>query len=314
MQEIGHFRKCRKGWKMSLHAERSKYVQLAPVHLVFSLLSGHSYSRGFARMLDPGHGLAGVHQQYARRVKMVLIRSRGFTLLFRVGRGKTGSLRLFLRWGSAGRMAFSCATGRVLSGVRLFRDALVNFLQASNWGEAASLVIACLFTKQNRQRMHRVRAEINKLFKKNYAVEQEEHSERASFIVAIDGPAGTPFSGGRYKIRIFLPREFPFKSPSIGFVTKVFHPNIDENSGTVCLDVLNQVWSPLYDVLNIVETFLPQLLAYPNPDDPLNIEAGRMFRENRKEYEKKVAEYVGMYAKPPASDPEAETDLCEEIA
>lgn len=159
--------------------------------------------------------------------------------------------------------------------------------------------------------MNRVRTEINKLFKKNYLVEYEDTLFGSSFIVEIKGPSDTPFYHGRYKIRIFLPQEFPFKSPSIGFITKVFHPNIDESSGTVCLDVLNQVWSPLYDVLNIVETFLPQLLAYPNPDDPLNIEAGRLYRENKEEYEKRVEEYVKQYA---IIQSEPDADLCEEIA
>ncbi|KAI5162983.1 ubiquitin-conjugating enzyme E2 H [Nematocida ausubeli] len=164
--------------------------------------------------------------------------------------------------------------------------------------------------KTTGQNMNRLRAEIKKLLKKNYRVEYEDSSSGSSFMVIIKGPENTPFSHGKYKIRIFLPKDFPFKSPSIGFVTKVFHPNIDESSGSVCLDVLNQVWSPLYDVSNIIETFLPQLLAYPNPDDPLNIEAGRLYRENIGAYERKVSEYVDQYAK---GEDSLDADLFEEI-
>lgn len=85
-------------------------------------------------------------------------------------------------------------------------------------------------------------------------------------------------------------------------MNKIFHPNIDELSGSVCLDVINQTWSPLFDLINIFEVFLPQLLRYPNPTDPLNGEAAALLMREASAYENKVKEYVAKYATKEAAD------------
>ncbi|KAL9002329.1 MAG: hypothetical protein Q9188_004736 [Gyalolechia gomerana] len=126
----------------------------------------------------------------------------------------------------------------------------------------------------------------------------------------------SPFEGGLWKIHVELPDQYPYKSPSIGFVNRIFHPNIDELYGTLRpriwprvltdedLDVINQTWSPMFDMINIFEVFLPQLLRYPNPTDPLNGEAAALLMRDPKTYDVKVkvSEYVNRYASKEAAD------------
>ena len=52
----------------------------------------------------------------------------------------------------------------------------------------------------------------------------------------------------------------------------------------------------MFDLVNIFEVFLPQLLRYPNPSDPLNGEAAALIMRDPKAYEVKVKEYVKKYA------------------
>jgi ubiquitin-protein ligase len=200
-----------------------------------------------------------------------------------------------------------------------------------------------------------------------------------------------PFEGGVWSIHVELPEQYPYKSPSIGFMNKIFHPNIDEQwvlsawrqlwlvdkrpfQKRVCVfgryqpDLVADVWyvlqahvkefpliiyrfrfvlcAPLsarscvssapavyaviapfghpawtpiafvYDasiaiaradtcitpslrppeLINIFESFLPQLLRYPNAADPLNGEAAALFMRSPDDYARKVREHVKRYA------------------
>ncbi len=81
--------------------------------------------------------------------------------------------------------------------------------------------------------------------------------------------------------------EYPNKPPTVRFISRMFHPNVYADGG-ICLDILQNRWSPTYDVSAIL-TSIQSLLDEPNPNSPANSEAAQLYEENRREYEKRVA-------------------------
>lgn len=124
----------------------------------------------------------------------------------------------------------------------------------------------------------------------------EDPNENWTYYVHIFGPKDTPFENGSYWIRMIIVNDYPFKSPSVAFMTPIFHPNIEYESGSVCLDVLNQEWTPVYSMHTIFSIFIPQLLTYPNEKDPFNIHASEIFQLNKNRYHEIAKKINEQYA------------------
>lgn len=100
------------------------------------------------------------------------------------------------------------------------------------------------------------------------------------------GPADTPFEDGTFKLLLTFDESYPNKPPTVKFLSRMFHPNVYAN-GELCLDILQNRWSPTYDVAAIL-TSIQSLLHDPNPNSPANAEAAQLYRENMKEYVRRV--------------------------
>ena len=106
----------------------------------------------------------------------------------------------------------------------------------------------------------------------------------------IIGPSDTPFEDGTFRLVMHFEESYPNKPPGVKFVSKMFHPNVYA-TGELCLDILQNRWSPTYDVAAIL-TSIQSLLNDPNTSSPANVEASNLFKDNRREYTKKVRETV----------------------
>lgn len=67
----------------------------------------------------------------------------------------------------------------------------------------------------------------------------------------IIGPADTPFEDGTFRLVMHFEEQYPNKPPSVKFISQMFHPNVYA-TGELCLDILQNRWSPTYDVAAVL--------------------------------------------------------------
>ena len=59
----------------------------------------------------------------------------------------------------------------------------------------------------------------------------------------IDGPVGTPYADGLFRMKLVLGKDYPQAPPKGFFLTKIFHPNVS-STGEICVNVLKKDWKP----------------------------------------------------------------------
>jgi len=108
-----------------------------------------------------------------------------------------------------------------------------------------------------------------------------------SWIGTVEGPKDSVYDGLKYKLRLEFPAGYPYQSPTVKFTTPCFHPNVDTH-GNICLDILKEKWSALYEVRTILLS-IQSLLGEPNNDSPLNTHAAELWA-NQVAYKKYLLE------------------------
>ena len=141
---------------------------------------------------------------------------------------------------------------------------------------------------------------LNKSTDLGFSVGLIDENDFYKWSVLFTGPEDTIFEGGFFKAILTFPEDFPQSPPEMRFITEMFHPNIYKD-GKGCISILHnpgvdqfneqeradEKWRPSLGVEQILVSVI-SMLNDPNCDSPANIDAAVMFRNNRKEYEKKV--------------------------
>ncbi|KAL8608455.1 Ubiquitin-conjugating enzyme E2 C [Nucella lapillus] len=95
------------------------------------------------------------------------------------------------------------------------------------------------------------------------------------WVGTIEGAKSTVYEGLQYKLSLEFPSGYPYQAVAVKFATPCYHPNVDDH-GNICLDILKEKWSALYDVRTVLLS-IQSLLAEPNNDSPLNSHAAELW-------------------------------------
>ncbi len=115
-----------------------------------------------------------------------------------------------------------------------------------------------------------------------------------NWIVTIAGPPDSVYEGIRYKLEVTFGDQYPFKPPTIKFLTPIYHANVMLTTGEICLDILKDNWSPVLTIPKVVIS-LRLLMAAPNVSSALNHDAGILFEKDPIALKAKVQEMAAKY-------------------
>lgn len=108
-------------------------------------------------------------------------------------------------------------------------------------------------------------------------------------------PDREPYNKGAFKVTVDFPAEYPFKPPRVTFLTKIYHPNIDEK-GQVCLALINtENWKPATRTEQVIHSLI-SLISEPELDHPLRADLAEEYTKDKKKFFKSAEDFTKKHA------------------
>ena len=102
------------------------------------------------------------------------------------------------------------------------------------------------------------------------------------------------YGGGRFQIKVQFPREYPNKKPQVQFSTSIYHPNVETDTGKMCLRGLDS-WAAGCKVRSVLDE-IKLRIEQPNFEDAVEKGIGQEYKTNRSAFEAKAKDWTRRYA------------------
>jgi ubiquitin-conjugating enzyme E2 S len=123
----------------------------------------------------------------------------------------------------------------------------------------------------------------------------QDEEQLSEIHAEIRGPEDTPYEGGFFTVKLTLTESFPQQPPRGVFLTKIFHPNVSQPAGEICVNTLKKDWKPTLGLAHVLQV-VRCLLIVPFPESSLNDEAGKLFLDSYDEYARRAKLWTKIHA------------------
>ncbi len=140
----------------------------------------------------------------------------------------------------------------------------------------------------------------NSLFFVNFWDDTLDNPNVMEWKITLIPAKGTLYEDGYFSLKAKFDENYPDTRPIINFRTRIYHLNIHESTGSICINILNY-WKnqPLQSRnMQYVLDCINALLYLENINDPYKDGKEILYKNNIDEYKKKCREYVKKYANP----------------